>query len=100
MIVFSEITERGRTGLSVRGHANYAVKGADIVCAAVSAIAQTALLGVQRFASLEPEPRCRDGDIVFTAQRTPETVAIIVAALMGLREIAAQYPDNVKEMRG
>lgn len=100
MIVFKEITKHGKTGLSVRGHADYAVKGADIVCAAVSAIAQTAYIGVQRFADIEPEPRCRDGDICFCSEKTLETVAIVVAALMGLREIAAQYPDNVTEMKG
>lgn len=36
-------------GYSVKGHAGYAESGEDIVCAAVSAITQTALLGLIEF---------------------------------------------------
>ena len=33
-------------GFIVEGHADYAEEGSDIVCAAVSALTQTALLGI------------------------------------------------------
>ena len=37
-------------GFIVEGHADYAEEGSDIVCAAVSALTQTALLGIIRYA--------------------------------------------------
>ena len=40
-------------GFIVEGHADYAEEGSDIVCAAVSALTQTALLGIIRYAGEE-----------------------------------------------
>lgn len=34
-------------GYNIFGHANFAPKGKDIVCSAVSSIAQTAILGLK-----------------------------------------------------
>ena len=39
------------TGFTISGHADYAEEGSDIVCAAVSALSQTALLGLMEYAS-------------------------------------------------
>lgn len=45
--------ERGAiTGFSITGHARYADHGYDIVCAGVSAIAQTAVLGLRHVAEI------------------------------------------------
>lgn len=41
--------------LRISGHANFAPKGRDIVCAAVSAIFQTAILGLKTIAETHPE---------------------------------------------
>ncbi len=40
--------------VKVSGHADYAEKGKDIVCAGVSAIVQTAVLGLQAIAEKYP----------------------------------------------
>jgi uncharacterized protein YsxB (DUF464 family) len=45
----------GQMKVEAVGHANYAEHGKDIVCAAVSAIMQTALLGLQAIAEQYPE---------------------------------------------
>jgi len=37
------------TGYSVRGHAGFSPRGEDIVCAAVSMLAQTTMLGLARY---------------------------------------------------
>lgn len=49
---FFEEEERLR-GFRIRNHTNYAVHGEDIVCAAVSALAQTAVLGLQKVVGIK-----------------------------------------------
>ena len=41
------------TDLEIAGHAGYAARGSDIVCASVSAIAQTALAGLDEIAKIQ-----------------------------------------------
>lgn len=45
----------GFLSLTVSGHSEAAPKGQDVICAAVSAITQTALLGLQALALKHPE---------------------------------------------
>lgn len=44
----------GELTISMKGHAGYAEHGQDIVCASVSAIIQTALLGLQAISEQYP----------------------------------------------
>lgn len=55
MIVIRATVQSGHVHLDVSGHAGHAAYGEDIVCAAVSAIVQTALLGLEAVASEHPE---------------------------------------------
>lgn len=49
------VTDDGDTmKIEISGHANYAPKGQDIVCAAISAIAETAVLGLKGVAETYP----------------------------------------------
>ncbi len=48
-------------GFQVKGHAGYADHGRDIVCAAVSALAQTAVLGLTKVAGLTAKVDSREG---------------------------------------
>lgn len=43
------------SSIKIKGHAEYAEHGKDIVCAAVSAILQTAQLGLSEIAKQYPE---------------------------------------------
>ena len=92
-----EHIDKSKTGLFIRGHANYAKHGADIVCAAVSAIGQTAAIGVGKFDNGAAIKHCRAGYISFVCAKMPETTAIISTAMAGLNEIAKEYPANVRE---
>lgn len=49
-----EYSEDGYMNICIKGHANYAPKGKDIVCAGISAIANTAMLGLQSIARTYP----------------------------------------------
>lgn len=47
MVTVTVYTREGRTaGFALKGHADCGEYGSDIVCAAISAIAQTAILGI------------------------------------------------------
>lgn len=48
-------------GYQVSGHAGFADSGEDIVCAAVSGIVQTAVLGLDHYLSVSPNLEIKDG---------------------------------------
>ncbi|MCR4420822.1 MAG: ribosomal-processing cysteine protease Prp [Clostridia bacterium] len=90
---------RGRpVGLVVRGHAGYGPHGRDIVCAAVSALAQTAVLALERLLGLKPRVRVEDGYLeCFLAgggegDPPPEAGLIFEVAALGLAEIRRVHP--------
>ncbi len=49
------------TSFQVKGHAGFAPAGQDIYCAGVSAVAQTALLGLSINLSVQPEYQVEEG---------------------------------------
>ena len=51
----------GPVSMTVEGHAGKGIRGSDPVCAAVSALAQTAVLGIRRIAGIEQDLSVRDG---------------------------------------
>lgn len=101
MVYFTEIKIPNNdevTGLLVRGHAGYAKKNKDdIVCSGISAIAQTALYGCAEYDKDIAVNKIKSGYINFTCKKTPETNAIIFAAILGLKSIKKQYPQCFKE---
>jgi uncharacterized protein YsxB (DUF464 family) len=46
--------KNGETHISITGHAGYAEHGKDIVCAGVSAVAHSAILGLNAIAEAYP----------------------------------------------
>ncbi|MBO8158712.1 ribosomal-processing cysteine protease Prp [Thermosyntropha sp.] len=51
------------TGFNVEGHAGYADEGYDIYCAGISAITQTALIGLLKHLKVKPEYTIEKGDL-------------------------------------
>ena len=95
---------------TVSGHAGYGPHGADILCAGVSAIAQTVIGSLQDVAGLEPVYILADGDIrcelpdPSTLQsRQLETARVLMESMaVGCRQIEASYGTSfieVKEVR-
>lgn len=90
----------GITAVAVRGHAGYAAHGRDIVCSAVSALALTAAIAVERRgggAETREEPSFVSADAASIAgdEARKEGIAILGAVADGLRAIQEQYPDFV-----
>lgn len=55
MIKIEVIVRNGETNINITGHAEYAPNGQDIVCAAISAISHTTILGLNAIAESYPE---------------------------------------------
>lgn len=83
-----------KDGFMATGHAEYDEYGKDIVCSAISAITQTALLGLHAFCKtishLEP------GSIdVYIKKPNQKSNVILETMLLGLREIQKEHPLNL-----
>lgn len=83
--------------LSVNGHAGYAVKGQDIVCAGVSAIVY-ALIGW-----LENNAECTEfvsidegsGEVVIACEGDDKVATVFYMAAIGIENIQTTYPAHV-----
>ena len=92
------------TGYRAQGHTGYAEAGEDIVCAAVSALTQTTLNGLQNVLKAPVMFEIDDEAALLEARLTPRaTEAQVEAAqllletlLEGLRAIERSYPRNVR----
>jgi len=97
-----QVNRRGEIrAFQVRGHAGFADRGQDIVCAGVSALAQSAVLGLGKFLAEPCTVKVTDGCLqcVLPAQLTEkekvEAQAILETMLLGIREIESNYPRYV-----
>jgi uncharacterized protein YsxB (DUF464 family) len=92
--------QRNRDGqivaLEASGHADAGKRGRDIVCAAVSALTQSALLGLERYAGGAFTAQIKDGFLSLRLADAPNTraEAILETMYLGLLEIAKAYPKN------
>jgi uncharacterized protein YsxB (DUF464 family) len=84
-------------GFFVCGHAGYRPRGQDIVCAAVSALAQAAVMGLEEFLSIMPEVDIGEGRLkcLLPENLSPadgDKAEIILGTLeLGLKAIAESY---------
>ena len=104
----TEITFKKRNGnfisLEISGHTSYGVDGEDIVCAGISCISQTALLGIFNVAqvnaiySIDEE----SGHLYLElpegiSQKEQEVCNIILqTALLGLNDLKEGYSDFIE----
>ncbi|MBR3457752.1 MAG: ribosomal-processing cysteine protease Prp [Selenomonadaceae bacterium] len=86
------------SGFQVTGHSGTAPRGSDIVCAGVSSLAQTALLGIGEHLHREVEYSVASGKLWMNLKRDPDdlTEAILQTMLLGLREIEQLKPEAVR----
>ena len=79
-------------GLEVIGHANYAPKGKDIVCSAVSTLVQHTIYNAESYIKSN-----EDGNynVVFdTSDR--DTYILLKSFERSIKQLAKQYPDYIK----
>ena len=98
-VEFYEERDGRISAFSVHGHSGTAPKGRDIVCAGVSALAQTALLGLGRHLHRETDYHIDpSGDLRMKLRKAPDDLseAILRTMRLGLAEMARAYPDAVQ----
>lgn len=84
----------------VKGHAGHGSYGTDIVCAAVSALTQAAVIGLEEYLELQPVVRIEEGFLNCRLPTLPEArrdqvAAILETMVLGLRAIARDYPKRI-----
>ena len=91
-------------GYAVSGHSGTAARGQDIVCAGVSALTQSALLGMMEHLHRAVTYDIASGNLDMRLDAPPDecTEAILRTMYMGLAEIEKISPKGIKihEIRG
>lgn len=83
--------------ISIEGHAGYAPLGQDIVCAAVSTVAQTFLASVEELTTDKLKTDIAAGNVVIEyGTLTAEGQTLLASFFVGIRMIADGYPEYVK----
>ncbi len=83
-------------GFSIKGHIGLGVKGKDIVCAAVSAVSQATLIGLEEVVGERITYRIEDGLIECFLNKTGDCSQKIVETLhKTLVQLSKQYPKNL-----
>lgn len=80
--------------LQASGHAGYAEKGSDIVCAAVSALMQTLAYSVDGGTVTRSQDDCNT--LTVQAEQSFDNMAKFELVTDGLMLLAKQYPENVQ----
>ncbi len=84
------------TGFEISGHAGYGCAGDDIVCSAVSALAQTALLGLLEYVPKEVVYQLDDGFLSVHLKKSSQSSHIILHTMeLGLQHMAMQYSEYI-----
>lgn len=94
MIVVTEYEDR----ITVKGHANYAEPGSDIVCAGVSTLVQTLEASLERLTDGTCTVSAREpGDfqMILVDDMTLEEQVLVDAFMIGIEGIAEAYPCYV-----
>ena len=96
-------TENDRiTGFSVSGHSGYAEAGADIVCAAISAIVTMAEATINDVCGAKAKVRVKEQDARITltlpasCDEEVSVQAVLAGMLITLCNLREQYPDYIE----
>jgi len=100
------IEKRGKSIVKVicDGHTNYGEKGEDIVCAALSSIVQTAVLGLFKVAEInvEMERNDEEGYLMFalpkkiTEEEQKKADVITETMLLGISDLNEGFSDFIE----
>ncbi len=89
------------TGFEIKGHAGYAPAGADIVCAAVSAVSETTVLGLTRVLGLNCPVHTDEKRGALSCFLPPEGAderaqVLLKTLVEGLTGIYQEYPGFIR----
>jgi uncharacterized protein YsxB (DUF464 family) len=83
--------------LIVQNHTNYAKKGKDIICSGISAIIQTAILGLKKYSPAEVNTFIKEGFVkIIVNKPTRESNIILETARLGFLDIQRDYKTYIE----
>lgn len=89
--------KRLKDGISVKGHANYAPHGQDIVCSAVSTLVQTLIQSVETLTTDKIEYSMKPGTVIIKFWcLSDQSKVLIDAFFVGIKGVAESYPAYVR----
>jgi len=100
-IIIYKAREGEITGFKVTGHSGYNTHGKDIVCSAVSALAQTALLGLLKVAGADVDYKIDEGYLMCSLTNADSDrkrimcEAILETMYEGLKSIKESYEKHI-----
>ena len=103
-VTFLKRSDGALLGYRANGHSGYAESGADIVCAAISALTQTTLNGLKNVLKA-PVMFDQDDDGAFieailtteaSEDQLRQAQLLLVTLLEGLQAIQREYPRNLR----
>ena len=88
-----------RNGITVKGHANYAVSGSDIVCAGVTAHAQTLIKSIKDLTDDKIEYEISPGRVdIKYGNLSEKSKTLVDSFFIGICMIADEFPEYVRIM--
>ena len=88
-------------GFEIRGHANFAESGKDVVCASVSSAAYMAANTITDVICANADAVAGDGTMRLTLNQPDEQAQAVLKGLeLHLTELSKQYPENIKIIYG
>lgn len=88
-----------RDGITVKGHANYAVSGSDIVCAGVTALAQTLIKSIKDLTYDKIEYEISPGRVdIKYGNLSEKSKTLVDSFFIGICMIAEEFPEYVRIM--
>ena len=89
------------TRVEIKGHALFAPPGSDIVCAAVSVLAQTVIFALKDLVKLRFPLKIKEGYLSVSAppgmekEKAGKFFLLVETMLLGLKETARSYPSYI-----
>lgn len=88
---------RHDNGITIKGHANYAPIGQDIVCAGVSTLAQTLIQSIEDMTEDTIEYSMQSGMVEIRHRNLSANAQLLVDSFfIGMNLIAGTYPKHVR----
>lgn len=89
-----------KTSVTVLGHAQYAERGNDIVCAAVSALTQTLIAGIESLSDDKINYTIKPGETTIFYKDLSERGQLLVDSFfIGISGISLSYGDNYVRLK-
>jgi hypothetical protein len=89
--------------VEVKGHAGFYNSGVDLACAGISAVSQTLLVSIDRLTEAKANITAESGNLVceiyingLSELELSKVLLLLESLIIGLVEIAKEYPDSVK----